>query len=347
MSLRDVGRALDDWVAAGRTVAIATLVQARHSAPLPPGARFAVNDRGELEGSISNGCVEGDLYEHLRAIISGAPASVLHYGITDDMASDVGLTCGGEIDVLVELHDASSLAWSELLRAVRDGEPAVLVTGLSKHLRSRKLLVLENGSEGSLGERPFDDQVVELARPYLESGGTDVVSLEAASGRASDVFVEAHLPPPRLAIVGATSIGFALCRIATLLGYQVDVIDPRSALADPAKMPDAQRVLHAWPDDGLGEIGLSPHVDVVVLTHDGKLDVPALASALRAGCRYVGLLGGKRTQEHRREALRGLGFDETDLERIHGPVGLAIGSETPEEIALSIVAELVETRRRS
>jgi xanthine dehydrogenase accessory factor len=342
-----VGRTLEEWSVAGRAVAIATLVQARHSAPLPPGARLAVNDEGELEGSISNGCVEGDLYEHLRAILSGAPAAVLHYGITDDMAPDVGLTCGGEINVLVERHDASDPAWRQLLRAVEKDEPAVLVTGLSEIIRSRKLVVLEERSAGSLGARPLDDLAAEAARPYLTSGGTDVVSLEMDSGRVADVFIEAHLPPWRLAIVGATSIGYALCQFATRLGYQVDVIDPRSVLADPAKLPDAHRVLHAWPDDGLAEIGLGPPVDVVVLTHDGKLDVPALAAALRARCRYVGLLGGKRTQAHRRQALRELGFAESDLERLHGPVGLAIGSVTPEEIALSIAAELVETRRRA
>ena len=345
MSVREVGETLERWVADGRSAAVATLVRAQHSAPLPPGARFAINDSGEMVGSISNGCVEGDLYEHLRAVLGGAASSIVHYGSTDDMATDVGLTCGGEIDVLVEAHDASDPAWRELLRALADGRPAVLVHGLSENIRSRKLLLLEDGILGGLGRDRLDESAVECARPYLAAGGMRVVSLGTDADDGAEVCVEAHLPPRRLAIIGATRIGSALCQVASLLGYRVDVIDPRPVLADPSKFPDAQRVLHAWPDDGLEQIGLDPYVDVVVLTHDGKLDIPAIAAALRAGCRYVGLLGGRRTQRLRRQALRKLGFSREELDRVRGPVGLDIGSQTPEEIALSIAAELIATNR--
>ena len=346
MNLLEIGRALDDWVCSGRTAAVATLVSARHSAPLPVGSRLVANDAGELRGSISNGCVEGDLYEHLQAVLAGASPEVVRYGLTDDTGYDIGLTCGGEIDVLVERYDPASPGWLQLLQCVRDELPAVRAVGLSEDIRSANLTVFPGGVAGSLGHAELDALVLRHARPCLETGHTGVANLETRSG-AQRVFLEAHLPPPRLAIVGATAIGSALCGFASRLGYRVDVIDPRSALADPAKLPSARRVLHTWPDEGLREIALGPDVAGGVLTHDAKLDVPALATALETGCRYVGLLGGRRTQQLRREALRELGFGEEDLARIRGPVGLDIGSETPEEIALSIAAQLVEAQRTS
>lgn len=345
MTVREVAEPLARWTGGGERAGVATLVRVRRSAPRRPGARFAVSEGGEIAGSVSSGCVEGDLFEHLQRVLREGVAEVVHYGITDEMAAEVGLACGGEIDVLVAPHEPGSLAWASLRRAVQAADPAVLVTGISGPVRARTLLVRPDGTrEGTLGSAALDDEAAEAALPLFETGGTDVARVSRPEGEEVELFLEAFLPPPRMAIVGATPVAAALSRFAATLGFAVTVIDPREAFAAPERFPDAGRVLHAWPEEGLEEIGLDRYVDVVVLAHDLKLDVPALAAALRAGCRYVGQIGGRRTQGLRREALAEAGFDEEALSRIHGPVGLDIGAETPEEIALSIMAEVVAVR---
>jgi xanthine dehydrogenase accessory factor len=345
MSLHEVSEALKCWNDEGRESALATLVAVRHSAPRLPGARFAVNDRGDVAGSVSSGCVEGDLFEHLRDILSGRSASVLTYGITDEMAADVGLVCGGEIEVLIARHRPDA-AWNALVQAVEASEPVVLVTGVSESIRGQRMLVRADAPPiGTLGASSVDEQVTATGERFLDGGDAGVVSLGTEATATLEVFVEPFRPAPRLAIVGASPIAAALCRIAVMLGYDTAVIDPRETFAAKARFPEARRVIHAWPEEGLRSFGLDRQLSVVVLSHDRKLDVPALAAALRADCRYVGLLGGGRTQKLRREELSDLGFDAAALDSIRGPVGLSIGSRTPEEIAVSIAAELVATRR--
>ncbi len=205
------------------------------------------------------------------------------------------------------------------------------------------MLLLPDGSRvGSLGEDALDERASAAARPLFDTGGAPVLEL---GDPAATVFAEAFLPPPRLAVVGATPVAAALCQLASFLGFEVTVIDPRSAFAKEEKLPGARRVLRAWPEQALEEVGLDRYWSVVALAHDRKLDVPALAAALRAGCRYVGQIGGSRTQRLRREALAEMGLPEEEIARIHGPVGLDIGAESPEEIALSIAAELLAVRR--
>ncbi len=340
VGLEEVRDALKRWTARGERAALATLVDARRSAPRPPGARFAVSAAGEMAGSVSSGCVEGDLFERLRAVLAGDPADVVRYGITDEMAAGVGLSCGGEIDVLVEPHDAGDPVWSSLESAVDAGRPAVLVTGLGGPVRSRRLLVLEDARVGGLGDAGLDDRAAALATGLLGRSGTRRGPL-VEEDPATDVFAEAFSPPPRLAIIGATPIAEALCEFAARCGFEVHIIDPREAFARPDRFPAAREVIVRWPDEALAAIGADASTCVVVLTHDAKLDRPALEAALRAGCRYVGLLGGRRTQALRRESLIEAGFDPETVARVRGPVGLDIGARTPPEIAVSILAEII------
>lgn len=343
MGMEEVLPALRRWSEEGASAGVATLVSYRRSAPRRPGARFAASDKGEVAGSVSSGCVEGDLYEHIRWVLTGGDPRVQHYGITDEMAMEVGLSCGGEIDVLIEPFDPSDDVWSALERALEADEAVVLVQGLSKELRGRALLVdLEGARTGSLGSDALDREAAAAASSLLDGGGARELELEADG---ATVFAEAYLPPDRLVIVGASPVARELCHLASRLDFAVTLVDPREAFADPEKFPDAERVVHAWPDDGLEEVGLDRYLNVVVLSHDQKLDVPALAAALEAGCRYVGQIGGGRTQRMRRDALREEGFGDERIAGISGPVGLEIGAETPEEIALSILAELVAVRR--
>jgi len=341
--MREIRSTVDGWDQQGLRSGLATLVRVTRSAPRAPGARFAVNERGDLVGSVSSGCVEGDLHEHIGRVLAGGPARVVHYGISDEMAADVGLSCGGEIEVLVAEHAAADPAWAALGPVLEGGAAAVLLTGLSEEIRGRQLLVREDETPvGTLGDATLDEAAREAALPLLRSGGTPVLRLPNPE---TEVFAEAFLPPPRLAIVGATPVAAALCHLAAYAGYEVWIVDPREAFAREERFPEAAGVLRVWPEEGLRSIGVGPYVDVVVLAHDAKLDVPALEVALGAGCDYVGLLGGGRTQRLRRQALAEREVGPASLDRIHGPVGLDIGAKSPVEIALSILAQVLAVRR--
>ena len=342
MSLRQVREALDAWSRAGERSAVATLVEVRRSAPQPPGARFAISAAGDIAGSISSGCVEGDLHARLLGVLDGAPASIVSYGITDEMAAGVGLSCGGEIEVLLAPHDPADLAWIGL-EDTDDGEPFVLVTGLSEGIMGRSMSFRPD-PRGTLGDDRLDAPAAEAAGRALGTTGSGRAHL-VEGDPSSEVFVESFAPPPRLVIVGATPIAEALCVFASKCGFDVYVVDPRGSFARPDRFPDARGLIERWPDEALEALRVDRHTRVVVLTHDAKLDVPALGSALAAGCSFVGLLGGRRTQAARREALREAGHPSGAIGAIRGPVGLGIGASTPSEIAVSILAELIAHER--
>lgn len=343
MSFLEVREPLQRWVASGRRAGVATLVGVRRTAPRPPGSRFAASEAGDVAGSVSGGCVEADLFEHIQRVVRAGAPCVVEYGISDEQALEVGLSCGGEIEVLVAPYEPNGEVWPALASAIEAEHPAILLTGLSEPIRARQMLLLAGGpSAGTLGGPALDARAADAARPLFDAAGARALCLPEDG---AVVFAEAYLPSPRLAIVGATPVAAALCHLARFVGFSVTVIDPRSALAARERFPDARRVVARWPQAAFDEIALDRDWSVVVLAHDPKLDVPALAAALRAGCRYVGQIGGRRTQERRRAALAGQGLPEAEIARVRGPVGLAIGAVTAEEIALSILAELVAARR--
>lgn len=342
MTFKEVHGPLKRWAEAGARAGVATLVAVRRSAPRRPGARFAASDAGDVAGSVSSGCVEADLYEHIQQVLQAGVPRLVEYKISDEMAGKVGLSCGGEIDVLVVAHEAGE-AWRGLEEALAEKRAVVLVIGLSESVRGRQVLLRYDGPRtGSLGDEQLDDAAAAVARALFDTGGSRVVELEEPR---TAIFAEAYLPPDRLAVFGATPVAVALCHLAAYLGIAVTIIDPRAPFASDERFPDAERVLRVWPEEGIEEIGLDRYWNVVVLAHDDKLDLPALAAALQAGCLYIGQIGGRRTQRLRREALAERGFSADELKRIHGPVGLDIGAESSEEIALAILAELVAVRR--
>ncbi|MEN8144947.1 MAG: XdhC/CoxI family protein [Gemmatimonadota bacterium] len=343
MSFSEIRSSVEGWTQRGQASGVATLFRVQRSAPRRPGARFAASMGGAVAGSISSGCIEADLSEAIREVVRDGTPRLMHYGISDELAASVGLACGGDIDVLVEPHRPGEAAWAALGEALDGDEAALLFTGLSEDIRTRKMLVRPDGSRvGSLGSEALDAEACEDARSLLDTGGAAVLSL---AGGATEVFAEAYLPSSRLAIVGGGLVAQALCHLAAFAGIAVTLVDPRSQYAQADQYPDARHVFAEWPEEGLGRMGLDPYVSVVVLSHDHKLDVPALSAALRAGCRYIGLLGGRRTQRLRREALADEGFSDSDLSQIHGPVGMDIGAQSPQEIALSILAELLAVLR--
>jgi len=348
MSLPEIRDAVLDWTKRGQSWGEAVLIGVRRSAPRPPGARYAAGSDGSFAGTISAGCIEADLREHILGLFHEslqADPKVLSYGITDEMAVGVGLACGGEIDVLIRRHEPDDPVWVELveLLAEASGKSAhgALVTGLSADILGRQILVRPDGSTvGSLGNQSLDRDVAgETERLFAREGAE---TMDTGSGHT--VFVDRVLPPRRLVVVGATPVAVVLAALASRVGYRVTVVDPREGLARPRLFPDAE-VLAEWPDEALRVLDVSEWTDVAILAHDDRLDRLALQAAVTAGCRYIGLLGGKRTQRIRREALLAAGVPASQLDRIRGPIGLDIGAVTPQEIAVSILAEMLAVRR--
>jgi xanthine dehydrogenase accessory factor len=296
------------WRELGRKVAVATVVATRRSAPRPVGSKLAVSETGQLAGSVSGGCVESDVVLAAQEVLAGGPPRLLTYGITDEMAFGVGLPCGGEIDVFVE----------ELTEAERPDVTLTVVAG-----------------EG-IGERLHDPELEQAAR---RRGRSHVIELEDRTVLA-DVFA----PPPRLFVYGAVDTAEALCRAAKLLGWRTVVADARASFATAERIPSADELLLAWPDEALAQVQPDLGTAVIVLTHDDKFDLPLIRGALASDAFYIGWIGSRRNQERRRGLLREEGITDHELDRISGPSGLDIGADTPAETALSMLAEILAVR---
>jgi xanthine dehydrogenase accessory factor len=327
--LPDISR----WRSRGDRIALATVIATRRSAPRPVGSKLAISEQGEMAGSVSGGCVENEVYGEACEILEGAPPRLLSYGISDDEAFAVGLPCGGEIDVFVETAPDELL--ERLARVVGDEERAVLFTVVEGDRRGAQLLVTEKGDR--LGEGP-DEHFEGVLR-----GGRNVV-LELDSGEK--VFAEVFGPPPRLLVFGAVDTAEALCRAARALGWRTIVSDARGKFATAERLPSADEIVVAWPDETLARVQPDHQTAIVVLTHEDRFDLPALKGALETEAFYVGALGSRRNQARRRERLLEEGVGEEQLERIQGPAGLDIGAESPAETALSILAEILAVRAR-
>jgi len=340
--MRETLAALDRWQGEGETVAVATLVRACGSVLRLPGARLGLTRSGKMVGSVSGGCVENDVFEHaLRVLDTGQPV-IVHYGAADQLGLAVGLSCGGSIEVLIEPFAAAE-AWGALRRAVREGCPAALAIALAPQpLMGRKRVVFDGGTCAGSIDTDLDDYIALALQRLIVEGGTRILSVPWRADTAS-VFLEAFPAPQQLLIVGGTHTAIPLSRMAKVLGFRVIVIDARRTYLTAQRFPDADELLEARPDEALAA-ACSDSTSVVILTHDPKFDLPALASALRSGARYIGILGSKRTHERRRVELRKQGFTETDLARIRAPIGLDLGARTPEEIALAILAEVLAVR---
>jgi xanthine dehydrogenase accessory factor len=341
--MRDVLDEIVRWQSAGEQVALATVVSVRGSAPRQVGATLAVSASGEIAGSVSGGCVEPAVIEEgLRAIRTGQP-KMLQYGITEEQnVEQIGLSCGGEIRVFVErLGDISRLA-----HAFEAREPiarATIVVG--EEPAGASIIVPETGDPvGTLGDAARDSAAVTRARQRLTRGEPGTAPLEVMTGSQPEVFYAVWPAPPSLIIVGAGHISIPLARIARILGYHVTIVDPREAFATRDRFPDADELLIAWPDEVLAQLPLTSSTAIAVLTHDEKFDVPALVTALNAPVGYVGAIGSRGTRESRNTRLREQGITDAQIARIHGPIGLDIGANAPEEIALAIMAQVVAAR---
>ena len=340
---------VETWISEGRQVTLATVADAKRSAPQPIGTKMAVNSAGQVSGSVSGGCVEGAVVEAAEQIMAGAPAQLLRYGIADEEAWDVGLPCGGEIAVWVENYRPDGLQ-AEFFRAAREDRRAVLITcvpgepadGMGPRSDSRLLLLTDGDVRGTLGSPDLDAAACDLGRDALWSETSELIEVP---GFHTQLFIEVVAPAPKLIIVGAVDIAAQLATTARLAGWCPYVVDPRARFATPERFPDAQRVIAAWPQEAFPQIGeIDRATAIAVLTHDPKLDDAALGMALASDAAYIGAMGSRRAQERRRARLQEAGFNDADLSRIAAPIGLDLGALSAGETALSIMSEIVALR---
>ena len=338
--MRDILEDLTRWSEQGKDIALATVVQTWGSSPRQEGAKMAISEGGEIAGSVSGGCVESAVAETgLQVLKSGLP-QLVHFGVADETAWSVGLACGGSLDVFVEQLDPEQFNFlRELLINEEPAASVTVVSGPEATLGRKLTLNLDNPSAryGSLEAGP-DDQTVELAHQVTEPS---LLDMEAEGVQA---FVDLMPPPPTLIIVGGNQIAITLSSLAKTMDMRTVIVDPRRAFATEERFPDVDQLIQTWPAEAFESLALTETTAVVMLTHDPKIDEPALALALTSPAFYIGALGSKRTQAKRRERLSESGLTEAELDRLHGPVGLELGADTPDEIALSIMAEIVATR---
>lgn len=338
--MKEVINAIDSWLAAGENnIALATVIDTWGSAPRKVGAKMAFTGGGKaIAGSVSGGCVEGAVIEAGDEVLAKGRPRLLHFGVADETAWGVGLACGGSIDVYVEPLDVPS--YTAARARIIAHQPVATVTVLAgpEEAVGRKLVVGEGPLMGGLGLE-LDAAALELARHALRPARHTLPD-------GVVIFIDAQRPSPALVIVGGAHIAIALTRLAKVVNYRTVVIDPRRAFGSEARFPDVDQLISAWPGKAFEELSLQPEMAVVTLSHDPKIDDPALRAALESNAFYIGALGSRGTHSKRRARLVAQGFSEQQLERIHAPVGLDIGADNPEEIALAIMAEVVAAYRQ-
>ena len=303
---------VQSFIAAGQGAALATVISTWGSAPRRVGSQLAIAADGTFQGSVSGGCVEGAVILEAQAAIEDGQCRILEYGVTDEDAFAVGLACGGDIKILVEPI------------GVGNGPDIALIDQVVEAYNTRKPMSI-------------NINLSDLSR--------EVFSLSKPMGINDGCFVQSYDPNLRMIIIGAVHITQSLSSMAKMAGYDVYLVDPRERFASAERFPD-DTFIDAWPDEALKQIGLDAQCAVITLSHDPKIDTPALATALRSDAFYIGSLGSKKTHAKRVKQLESEGFDMDDIIRIHGPIGLDIGSKIPAEIAISIMAEVTERLRK-
>ena len=350
--MRDILDQIVKWWDAGEEFGLATVVATFSSAPREPGAAMATSPVADVVGSVSGGCVEGAVYELSEQVIASGQPVLQRYGVSDESAFSVGLTCGGIIDIFVEPVSAERFPQlGQIAEAVRTGQPVAVATVISGpgHVGARRVIWPgQTESAGTLGSGDRLDQAVDDdARGMLAQGLTGVRRYGRDGERRRDelaVFVQSFAPAPRMLVFGAIDFAAAVARIGKFLGYRVTVCDARPVFATASRFPEADEVITDWPHRYLSSTRTDDRTVICVLTHDPKFDVPVLQVALRNPASYIGAMGSRRTHEDRLARLREAGLSEAELARLRSPIGLDLGARTPEETAVAIAAELIGLR---
>jgi xanthine dehydrogenase accessory factor len=351
--VRDLLDSIRAWRADGQAVALATAVATAGSTPRPAGARLAVSEAGDIAGSVSGGCVENDVVYHAQEVLATGEPRLVRYAITDDMVWDVGLACGGTIEVWVErlAAPAESAATgsqagveAQLEQAIEEDRilaQALLLDGPGRP--GAKMLTWPSGTtSGSLGDPELDRQVAADALGMMAHPRAGSHQYEHPAAR---VFIEIFPPPPHLVVFGGVHIAIPLTAMAKVLGYRVTIVDPRRKFANCERFPDADEIIPQWPAPAVEQLEIGHSTACVILTHDPKIDEPALQSLVGKGAGYVGAIGSRKTHAERFARMARLGVSAEQLAEVYAPIGLDIGAETPQEIALAILAEIVAVHR--
>jgi len=344
--MRDVIPEIDLWLKNNEKIAIATVIQTWGSSPRGMGSKMALTPEGRVTGSVSMGCVEGAVFESgLQVLNTGLPQR-LHFGVSDELAMQVGLSCGGNIDIFVQpINTTFYNSVRSYLEAELPLATATITAGPSD-LLGREILINENGQVIGELTGSLKEQISEVAYSSLVNEHSQLINLIDEGLQPLEVFINVILPSPKLAIIGGVHIAIALSKIAQVLGYLSTVIDPRQVFANSTRFPSIDHLIHKWPDEGLAELRINGSTAIVALSHDPKFDDPALVVALNSPAFYVGALGSRKTNALRRQRLLEAGLTEEQLNRLHAPIGLNIGARSPEEIALSIMAEIISVYNR-
>ena len=306
--MKEVLGELNQWIDGGEDIALATVIETWGSSPRPLGSKMLVTRSGKMAGSVSNGCIEGAVFEEAQKVLKSGVPKIAAFGVADDVAFEVGLACGGHIEVFIQPLGKQH---RQVVSMLNRQEPATLRTNLV----SGEAEVIDGTPPGT-----------ELAR------------------RQGDLFIEPLRRPAHLVIIGAIHIAIPLHRLAKLMGYRVTVVDARAKFATNERFPDADELIVAWPDEAMSRLVIDNSTYVVILTHDPKFDLPALRSVLKKDAGYIGAIGSRKTNQNRFDALRQEGFTEEELARVHGPIGLDLGGRGAEETALGILAEITAVR---
>ncbi len=339
--MQDVLPDIDQWRARDEAIALATVIQTWGSGPRGVGAKMALTRTGQIAGSVSGGCVEGAVVEAGTQVLKTGRSQLLHFGVADETAWSVGLACGGRLEVFVQPLDED--LYAAIHQAIETGQLAATVTVIRgpAELLGREMLVHEDGTRhGALDDR-LDESVLAVARAAMIEGQSERLTLNDLAPEPIEVFIDVMQPSPTLILVGGVHIAIALTAIAKTLGYRTIVIDPRRVFGSAARFPHVDRLIQAWPDEAFPQISLTRATAVAMLTHDPKIDDPALKIVLASRAFYVGALGSRTTQAKRLARMRKAGLSDEQLARLRGPIGLEIGAKSPEEIALAVMAEIV------
>jgi xanthine dehydrogenase accessory factor len=330
--MRELLPDLENWLNAGEKVALATVISTWGSAPRKTGSIMAVNERGEFVGSVSGGCVEGDVIQTAKEVIQSQQAKRLRFGVADETAWDVGLACGGEIDIFVQPANKNVL--DQLLGRMKSDQASILSTVIA-------------GDETALGSQNLTD-----GKGKVLASSDGLIALTALSnqprivaGQNTEVFVNPFPASPALVMVGGVHIAIALAKMAKIQNFRTVIIDPRKAFGSTTRFPEVDELIQVWPQQAYEQHPLNSSTAVASLSHDPKIDDPALIEALNSDAFYIGALGSKKTQEKRHQRLLKAGISEERLAKLHAPIGLEIGAETPEEIALAIMAQVIAAYR--
>lgn len=329
------------WFERGRSIALATVIKTWGSSPRPAGAMMAITDQGEISGSVSGGCVESAVIDAALEVIENGIPQRLHFGVANEDAWEVGLSCGGEIEVFIRKYTPQLLeSWRDALNREERFCLAVVLEGDSAH-RGTDWIIFENGMSLQVtSPKPPLALLEEAAKAVSSSRNARIITLEGE--QVQEVFLSIVDLPRKLILVGGVHIAIPLATLAGTVGFEVIVIDPRKLFGASGRFPTIKLLLQEWPQKAFKKISLTPNTAIVMLTHDPKIDDPAIKIALESPAFYIGALGSVKTHQRRQVRLVEQGIDPDALSRIHAPVGLDLGASTPEEIALSVMAEIIQ-----